>query len=138
MGHHSLIYIKKIRKLYLDSQANYISDVNLKFITAICEILAINTKISLSKDYCSDKFGKTERLVQLCTLAGANEYLSGPSAAAYINADLFEAAGIKLLYADYSNYPTYEQSFGKFEHGVTILDLLFHTGLRARGYMKNM
>ena len=37
---------------------------------------------------------------------------------------------------DYSGYPEYPQLFGEFEHGVTILDLLFNTGPDAVRYMK--
>jgi hypothetical protein len=132
------MFKERLETLYLHCPLIYISDINLKFIIAICEILEIKTKITSSKDYCTNAIGKTERLVQLCKLAGANEYLSGPSAASYLDVDQFKSTGINLSYSDYSNYPTYQQSYGKFEHAVTIFDLLFHTGLSARKFMKSI
>jgi len=37
---------------------------------------------------------------------------------------------------DYSGYPAYRQLHGQFEHGVTVLDLLFNEGPDAARYMK--
>jgi hypothetical protein len=70
-------------------------------------------------------------------LAEAEEYLSGPAARAYIDTAQFEAAGIGLTYMDYSGYPEYPQLHGSFEHGVSILDLLFNVGADAPRYMKS-
>ena len=69
--------------------------------------------------------------------AGGDEYLSGPAAQDYIVESLFDEAGIKLTWMDYSGYPAYPQLFGEFEHGVTILDLLFNVGPDAPRYMKS-
>jgi len=79
---------------------------------------------------------KTERLVQLCRRANATHYLSGPSARDYIDAAQFARAGVELEYADYGGYPEYPQLYGKFEHSVSILDLLFNTGGDAQNHMK--
>jgi hypothetical protein len=68
---------------------------------------------------------------------GGTEYLSGPAAGAYIDAGVFEKAGITLRYMDYSSYPEYRQLHGGFEHAVSVLDLLFNTGPDARKYMKH-
>ena len=50
--------------------------------------------------------------------------------------DKFAAAGIKVSFANYAGYPEYSQLHGPFEHGVSILDLLFNTGRDAMRYMK--
>ena len=114
-----------------------LSALNHSFIRAICGILGIATHISWSMDYRPLQEGKTERLVDLCKRAGAAEYLSGPAARDYIDAARFERAGIALRYYDYAGYPEYPQRFGKFEHGVSVLDLLFNTGPEAPRYMKS-
>jgi len=80
--------------------------------------------------------GKTERLLSLCQQAKATEYISGPAAKGYLDESLFSRAGIGVTFFDYSNYPVYPQLWGEFEHGVTILDLLFNCGLDAPKYMK--
>ncbi|MCM1265229.1 MAG: WbqC family protein [Candidatus Gastranaerophilales bacterium] len=116
-------------------QEEYLSKVNYKFIKAINEVLGITTKISYDTDYGLIE-GKTERLVDLCKKTGATEYLSGPAAKDYIDESLFENAGIKLSWMDYSGYKEYPQLFSPFEHGVTVLDLIFNCGEDAKKYMK--
>jgi hypothetical protein len=113
-----------------------LSVVNHTFIKAICRILGIKTKISWSMDYTMVE-GKTERLVGLCKQAGATEYISGPAARDYIDPSLFSSSGIKLSFIDYSNYPEYTQLFPPFEHGVSVIDLIFNEGPGATGFMKS-
>jgi hypothetical protein len=127
----------RIERAYEDvAGERLLSDINHKLITVICSILAIPTKISRSTDY--PIAGKsTERLISLCQAARATQYLSGPSAASYLDIDKLGAAGICVRYADYSGYRAYPQLHGPFEHRVSILDLLFHTGPDARSYMKS-
>jgi hypothetical protein len=122
--------------LYLGPHSRYLSEINFAFLSAICSLLEIKTKLSWSMDYTLAE-GKTERLVELCRQAGASTYLSGPAARDYMDESLFSAAGIALRYFDYSGYPEYPQLFPPFEHGVSVLDLLFNTGSQARAYLKN-
>jgi hypothetical protein len=79
--------------LYLSSEERFLSRVNYLFLTAICEILDIKTKISWSMDY-NPGSGKTERLVDLSKQAGATEYVSGPRAKDYLQEELFTNEGI--------------------------------------------
>jgi hypothetical protein len=113
-----------------------LSNVNFQFIKEVCGILGIETTISWSRDYRLVD-GQTKRLVDLCKQLGATEYLSGPVARKYIESDLFAQENIKLTYIDYSGYPEYPQLYPPFEHGVSILDLIFNTGPEAKMYMKN-
>lgn len=112
-----------------------ISELNRTLIEAICGFLGIGTKITDSCEYRLIE-GKTERLVDLCLQAGGTEYISGPSAKDYIDPDLFLGAGVKLNWFDYSGYPEHPQQWGEFQHGVSILDLLFNCGKTAPRYMK--
>ena len=122
--------------LYLQNDESFLSKVNLAFLKAICEALGIQTKITQSSDY-ELVDGKTERLIGLCKSAGGQHYISGPAAKDYLDESLFEQAGVGLSYMDYSGYPAYTQLYGPFEHGVTILDLLFNEGPNAKAYMKS-
>jgi len=38
---------------------------------------------------------------------------------------------------DYSGYPEYIQLTNTFEHGVSVLDLIFNEGYDAKKYMKS-
>ena len=115
----------------------YLCKVNYKFIIAICELLGIKTKLTYDRDYGIIN-GKTERLVDLVKKAGGTEYLSGPAAKDYIVKECFDKENIKLKWMDYSGYKEYPQLFPPFEHGVTILDLIFNTGNEAKNYMKEI
>jgi hypothetical protein len=122
--------------LYLGCTEEMLSRINFRFIEAVCGILGIRTKLSWSMDY-ELVDGKTQRLLGLCKSTGASHYLSGPAARGYLEEDLFAAEGIAVSYMEYSGYPEYPQLHGEFQHGVTILDLLFNAGRDSPRYMKS-
>jgi hypothetical protein len=128
-------YRQRLEELFLGCEEEYLSRVNHRFLTALCEMLGIGTKISWSMDYGVIE-GKTERLVDLCRKAGATVYLSGPSAKDYVQEELFREAGIELRWMDYSGYPEYRQLHGPFVHGVSVLDLILNEGPNAPKFMK--
>ncbi|WP_265434207.1 WbqC family protein, partial [Aeromonas salmonicida] len=98
------------------------------------EILGINVIFDDSRDYHL-KNKKGARVVELIHKVGATEYLSGPAAKNYLDANEFIASGIKLEWMNYDHYPEYPQLFPPFCHYVTILDLLFNVGCDFKHYM---
>lgn len=131
------IYAPMIEKLYSDaSQETFLSKVNYIFLQGICNILEINTLISQSSQYDIID-GKTERLVSICKQAQASEYISGPAAKDYIDPKQFEDVHIQLKWMNYQDYAPYPQKFGDFNHGVTILDLLFNVGPEYKKFLKS-
>jgi len=123
-----------LKPLYLNETYTHLSQLNERFIRAVCDYLGIKTKITHSWDYVLIE-GQSERL-DLCLQAGALEYVSGPSAKNYADESVFNSRGIKLTWFDYQGYPEYPQLWGEFTHGVTILDLLFNMGPEAPHYMR--
>ncbi len=113
-----------------------LSDLNFLFLKAICDFLKIQTKISFSMDYKISSVEKNERLLSLCKAAGAERYLSGPSAKVYLDPAFFRKEGVEVAFIDYSKYPNYPQLNGDFAPFVSILDLIFNTGSRARDYFR--
>jgi hypothetical protein len=108
----------------------YLVELNLALIRSVCGRLGIETRIVLSSELgCPGK--KVDRLIAICRRLSADVYLSGPAARSYIRPERFAEAGIGLVYKDYSGYPDYPQRHPPFEHGVSVLDLLFHTGADA-------
>lgn len=124
-----------LEPLYLTETFTHISQSNKRFIEVICNYLRIKTVIKNSWDYTLLD-GKTERLANLCVQAGGTEYISGPAAKDYVDEQVFKENGIKLTWFDYIGYPEYQQLWGEFTHGVTILDLLLNCGKNAKRYMK--
>jgi hypothetical protein len=113
-----------------------LSEVNAGFLRGICEYLGIETPFSWSTER-ETRDEPSLRLLDLTLHAGADEYVSGPAARAYLDVAAFERAGVRVGWADYSGYPEYPQGEGAFDHHVSIVDLLFHTGRDARLYMKS-
>lgn len=121
--------------LYLAEPRKLLSQLNRRFIEAICLYLGVKTTISNSWDYPLFE-GKSERLADLCAAAGGSDYISGPSARDYIDEAVFAERGIKLIWFDYTGYPDYPQLWGGMIHEVSILDLLFNCGRDAHRYMR--
>lgn len=122
--------------LYLEGDEVYLSQINYKFITTINKILGIKTKLSWSNEY-ELIGGQTERLINLCKQCDATHYLSGPAAKDYFDEELAKKENIQVEWMDYSEYKEYEQLHPPFEHGVTMLDLIFSEGKNAKHFMKS-
>jgi hypothetical protein len=133
---HFRQYRDFFEELYLGLDETYLSKINYRFITAICDLLSIKTKISWSMDYRLEG-GKTERLVNLCKQLHATEYLSGPAAKSYLDVSAFESENIRVSWMSYQGYPEYDQLYTPpFIHEVSIIDLIFNIGsLEAPCYM---
>lgn len=133
-------YFKEYKDLFEDfyshNQDDHLSVINAQLIEIVNSILGIRTKITWSSDY-QLLDGQTERLLGICQQAGADVYLSGPAAKDYFDETLAERVGVKVEWMDYSEYPEYHQLHPPFEHGVTILDLIFNEGPNAKQFMKS-
>jgi hypothetical protein len=126
-----------LEPLYRNCNFDFLTEVNIHFINAICEQLGIKTDIKLSSDFDLAE-EKTQRLVNICKDIQATDYYSGPAAKAYMEVHKFEIENINVHYWDYSNYPKYEQLHGEFEHGVSIIDLLMNEGNNSITYLKQL
>jgi hypothetical protein len=112
-----------------------ISELNVAACKWIMEVLDIHTPIRMSRELAiSGK--KSERLIDLLARVGGTTYVSGPSASAYLDLELFQRNGIRVEYKSY-DYPEYPQLQAGFFPGVSVLDLLFNKGPEARRYLKS-
>ncbi len=123
-------------ELYRDCSNVLLSEVNERFLTAICQLLGISTVISRASSY-SRVPGRHEQLMTLLLESGARRYLSGPTARGYLDEARFEAAGVRIEWMDYSDYPEHSQLFPPFEHHVSVIDLLLNVGPAAPRFMKS-
>jgi hypothetical protein len=127
----------RFKKIYEQaSNLTLLSDINLLFIQAVCNILEIKTILRKSNEFKLID-GKTKKLVHICEQLGSTDYFSGPSAKDYMDEKLFDQANIRLHYFDYTGYPTYNQLHGDFVHEVSIIDLLLNEGPKAKHYLKS-
>ena len=124
-----------IEPLFLECNYKYLTEVNLHFIRAILDFFKINTNIKLSSEFTLAE-NKTQRLVDICKQLKATQYCSGPAAKEYMEESKFINDGINIKYFDYSGYEQYQQLSETFEHGVSILDLIFNEGSNAKNFLK--
>ena len=129
-------YKDLFENFYMNNQEEQLSVINARLIEIVNSILGIGTKITWSSDYELVE-GRTEKLLSICQQAGADFYLSGPAARDYLDESLAQEMGIKVIWMNYLGYPEYSQLHPPFEHGVSILDLIFNAGPRAKDFMKS-
>jgi hypothetical protein len=129
------LYKEFFKDVYLNRKWEHLYELNHYLIKEISSrFLGITTEFADSRDFHSEG-AKQEKLITLLKSAGADYYLSGPAAKDYINEADFKSAEIELAWKDYSGYTEYEQLFGGFEHGVSIIDMLFNAGEKAPYYI---
>ena len=123
--------------VYLDHTWEYLYQLNRYLIETISkEYLGIQTMFKDSREFVSQGT-KDEKLFSLLQNIGCDIYISGPAAKNYMNVQMYRDNGINVIWKDYSGYPQYNQGYKleTFEHGVSILDLLFYTGEDAPYYI---
>ena len=105
--------------------------LNLHLIRATAKILNIQANMVRSSEFPYAGNEKNEKLVSICKFMGADTYLSGSGGRAYVKEALFNEAKINVQWHTYQ-HPTYEQRFEGFQPNMSIIDLLFNKGPRAK------
>ena len=126
-------YMDFLEEIY-NRDWEYLADVNITLIKGITAILGLEAKFIRSSELGVEGV-KTEHLINISKKVGANEYISGPAAKDYIEADKFKEAGISLGWHEF-NHPTYPQLYGDFIPYMSVIDLLFNTGEDAVNYIR--
>lgn len=117
-----------LEHVYLERRWTGLSELNHYLTRTIAhDFLGIRTKFVQSSEV-PRKGVKQEAVLSMLKTLKADLYVSGPAGKAYLEPDRFEQEGIRLAWKDYGGYPEYAQAHPPFDHHVTILDLLFHTG----------
>ncbi len=124
-----------LESVYMGCNFDRLTDVNEYFLKEIGTFLGIATEYRRSEEFelCEDR---TQKMVDICIELGVKEYFTGPNAKQYIEEHKFADNGVQLSYFDYSGYPEYPQLHGQFEHGVSVIDMIFNLGSQTRNYMK--
>ena len=122
---------------YNKASFEYLSDINLHFIRSICDFYDIKTTIIKSDEF--DMEGdRTDKLVGICNQLGATSYYTGPAARNYMEESKFTVHNISVNYFQYDNYPEYDQLYAPYQHGVTILDMIFNLGYEGKTFFKDV
>lgn len=105
--------------------------LNLHLIKILAEILEIKTRMIRSSEFPYHGQDKNEKLISMCKFMGADFYLSGSGGKAYVNEKAFQNENIEIQWHRY-NHPSYSQNFDGFQQYMSVLDLLFNAGPRAK------
>jgi hypothetical protein len=123
-----------LREVYLGSRWTMLSELNKYLICWISDYLGIQTQFVPDTQFVVTP-DKNQRLADIVQELGGTVYLTGPSALAYLDIELFHSRGIGVEVMHYSQYPTYQQFWGITEPKVSIIDLLLHKGKDSLPYI---
>jgi len=129
------LYKDFFEDLYLNCNENYLSEINFRFLKAVCDLLEIKTKFIWSSEF-ELKGDKSEKLLNICLDIGATTYFSGPNAKDYLDIELFNQKGINIEWLNYNGYKEYDQLYPPFVHSVSIIDLIFNCGPYSKLFFK--
>lgn len=122
-------YLPRLEELY-SRKTPLLADFTIESTIAIAGVLGLGARKFLRSSELGVSGRKTERLLAILERVGADHYISGPAAKAYLEEEKLRGAGITLEYMEY-DYPPYEQLYPPYEPAVSILDLLFMEGSRS-------
>lgn len=110
---------------------NTIADLNISIIQWVAKKIKINTETIRSSWLTGIDGSKDVRLTKICSILGADQYLSPQGSAAYIEAEqpggAFPSADLELFYHNFE-HPEYPQQGSSFLSHMCILDLLMNCG----------
>lgn len=120
------IFVKKWDKL---------SDLCLETFKFECEILGIKTPYLFASEL-APAGNKTELILDICSKVKADTYLSGAGARDYMDLNLFQNAGIKVIWQDFIHpqYPQFSRN-DNFVPGMGGIDLIFNCGDSGAKYI---
>jgi hypothetical protein len=116
-----------------DGRHERLIDFNMAVISHLATHLGISTPIVLQSTLGTRQTGD-RLLVELCRKTGADTFLAQQAACRYIGPDLFDRAGLQVLYFQPRGM-VYPQLWGRFIGNLSALDLLFNCGPRAAAYL---
>ena len=104
-----------------------ISQLNGEVVRRLATILGIDTPIYVASDLGEFPQDPDERLIAITKHFDAGTYLAGMGGRGYMNLDVYNKNGIKVIFQDFK-HPVYHQLFGDFEPFMSVIDLVFNHG----------
>lgn len=112
-----------------------LSACNERLIRWACTALQLGVVLIRASDLATNENDPTQRLIALVRAVGGDTYLSGSGGFAYQNVEAFERAGLRVVRSR-SCFPEYQQLWGEFCPGLSIVDLLFNCGPASRSLLE--
>ncbi|HMQ79586.1 MAG TPA: WbqC family protein [Ignavibacteria bacterium] len=120
-------YSPAFEEIY-NSQKQYVADLNISIIKAAAEHLGLKTKFIKSSELPEITSTSTQALIDITKHVNADTYISGAEGINYLDMDLWNSTGLKIIFQKYT-HPRYKQfNSPEFQPYMNILDLLFNCG----------
>jgi len=107
-----------------------LAELNLATLDYLMKALGLDTRLVRLSDIHAPSSG-TPRLIEICLALGASRFLAQSPAAKYLDTKMFLDAGIDLSFFNPPS-PVYPQLWGDFIANLSVFDLLFNCGPKAR------
>lgn len=124
-------FFKDYSPVYEDiynSQIELVSELNTKIILAAASQLGLKTKFIKNSEMPPIDTKSTQALIDINKNAGADTYIAGAEGINYLDMDLWNSSGLKIIFQKY-HHPVYTQfNSPEFQPYMNILDLLFNCG----------
>lgn len=127
------LYYPELEALILADYSS-LGSLNMTVIRRVIDWLEIPTQILDGRDY-QIVGSKTDMLISMCKLAGADRYLSNEGARDYVDESAMAAMSICHHWQIFQ-HPVYEQG-RPFIANLSVIDLLFNVGPAASEIVKN-
>ena len=124
-----LDYVGAVNKVLL-ARPELLLELNLEILQALMRYLEIDTRVVRMSELGVSGTG-TPLILDIAQALGADRFLVQSSARAYYDPAVFEQAGIELISFSKPRY-VYPQLWGDFIENLSVLDMLFNCGPRAR------
>ncbi|MGO9114468.1 MAG: WbqC family protein [Thermoguttaceae bacterium] len=123
------------RTLQLGS--NRLAEINMALIRGFCEALGLQPSFHLSSELRVPG-ARSERLLKICRLLGAQTYLSPRGSQDYLEEDgVFAGSEIALVYQEFVPAPYPQRGMAEFISHMSVVDLVANVGLEGgRMYVK--
>ena len=116
-------------EILLSNKKKYLAELNISILRSISEKMGIKcsfyTSSELSANGTSD-----DRLIAIVKALDGNTYLSGHGGSNYQDVAKFKKRGIAIKYSDFAPLE-YNQLWGEFIPGLSIIDALFNEGFQG-------
>tara|TARA_R110002072_G_scaffold33696_17_gene101888 strand:- start:19169 stop:19873 length:705 start_codon:yes stop_codon:yes gene_type:complete len=114
---------------FFQKEYTSLSELNIDLLKYFLKILNIETEIHISSKLTVDEIDPNKRLLKICQLFGAENYIAGMGGKNYMHIDLFQNNDIEILWQNYDNGSiSYPQLGKEFVPGLSIIDVLFNVG----------
>lgn len=107
-----------------------LADLNRTVIAYLMSVLGLNPRVLRLSELGVSGTG-SRRLVAICRMMGASRFVAQASSRKYLEAELFHEAGIELSFFN-PPVPVYPQLWGDYLPNLSVLDLVFNCGPKAR------